>query len=429
MTARSHDDRTTPFDVLADPIRRYLLATLLEDVDSTVDPAAADPVPIDGLATDVASLVHDHPIVTDDQVTEVQIELAHSHLPRLESAGIVTREERAGSSYVSPADHPMLEREWVRDLLADPTGGAIDDEAVFERTLEAFQVARRHTICTVLARQRGHVPVIDLAAMVVTAEADEERRLTDVSASTAREVAIELVHSHLPALEGAGLTAFDRENRTAAIEPDAPQWRADWLAASPLSDVVDRLEPTRRPGSTGVDAEVPEETDRTVGCWTIDGAERVIARSHEIADLAEDELFVTVPDDGMVQQRCLERWHAAAERGVDVYVGSRCPTVRERVREAIPDATICEPQFDWLNLPVDQLDHGRVVFSDRSHVMLVAIDENTPREVPNVTAITGVGSHNVLVSLVREHVGPRLDRLEDERDDGGRTNGSTPLPM
>ncbi|WP_049926099.1 DUF7344 domain-containing protein [Halopiger goleimassiliensis] len=426
MTVRSPDDPSTPFHVLGDSTRRYLLSRLLEAADPGDDLASVEAVSVDVLARDVASLVHSHPIVTDEQVARVRVELVHRHLPHLESAGIVTCEEREGSRVVSTEDHPVLEHEWVRTLLDDPSGGVIDDERVLDRTLEALQTPRRHTVCAVLARRRGRVPVTDLATMVVAEE--DEVRIVDVSASDAERTAIELVHGHLPALADAGLVRFDRDDRTAAISLDAPQWRAAWLAEGPLESVVERLEPAGRSAPAGTDG-TATESDRSVGCWTIDGAERVIARGQQLADLTDDELFVTVPDDGLIQHRCLERWHAAVERGVDLYVGSRSPAVRERVRETIPDATICEPRFDWLNLPVDHLEHGRMVFSDRERVMLVSIDETAQRDVPDVTAITGSGSQNALVSLVREHVGPRLDRLERERDDGGRTDGTTALPM
>ena len=427
MSARPDDETqtTAAFDALAAPHRRYLLTVLFDGVDGQF-PASSNTVPIETLATDVASELHGHPVVTDDQCDRIHLSLVHLHLPRLEDRGIVTREERDGTTVVSLADHSLLEREWVRSLLDDPTGGTIGDEEVLNRTLEALTSARRRTICSVLARQRGGVSLIDLATLVAAREGDEKRRLTDVTGTECTNVATELAHSHVPALVEAGLVEYDRGDGgdgTVEIVPDAPQWHADWLAASPLGEIADLLERDARrvadPASVASGA-----TSRPGACWTIDGAENVVARGHEIADAAEEELFVTVPDDGMLHQRCLDRWSAAADRGVDVYVGSRCACVRETVREAVPEATVCEPRFDWINFPTDHLHHGRVVFADRDHVMLVTIDESA-----DATAITADGPRNALVSLVREHLGPRLDRLEAERDEGEKADGTMPLPM
>ncbi|WP_226005407.1 DUF7344 domain-containing protein [Natrinema salinisoli] len=438
---------TAALDSLANPCRRYLLAALLEREDtSTVDPSPeSEPMSITALATEVATWEHDCPIVTNDQFEQSHVGLVHAHVPRLVDSGVVIRNDDGAVTTVALADHPILEIEWVRTLLDDPAGDAFAaDEATLNRTLEVLRNPRARTVVTVLATRRGAVPVSDLAATVVAREGGDETRLVDVTEAACASVAATLVHHHLPALSDAGLLTYDETTRRAGIAPDAPQWESDWVVEGPLADMAALVRELRTPAAVSSDNRVapngsatnqptagsgPDETDaRGNTCRTIDGVENVFARGHEIADHAEDELFVTIPDGDRIGATCLERWHAAAERGIDVYVGSRSPRVRDTIRSAVPKATVCEPQFDWLNFSTTEAHHGHVVFADRETALLVAAEGTRSDGEGRMVAITGDGRENPLVSLVREQLGPRIERLaavRDERDGQSKT----PLPM
>ncbi|WP_049922754.1 DUF7344 domain-containing protein [Halopiger djelfimassiliensis] len=435
----SRDDTTVAFDLLAPSQRRHVLAVLLEQFDAAGSPTG-DPLTIETLATEVAALEHDTPIVTDDQCTRTQVTLVHVHLPRLEDVGVVRLETDGGT--VRPNDHPIFDAEWVRSLLANPTDGAVGNRERLDRTLEVLRPPHRRRLCSVLAGQRRPVSVADLAALLVTAE--HEMRLVDVSESECRATTTELVYSSLPALSDAGLLEYDEGADEVALVGDAPQWHTDWMAASPLGEISALLRPeTDRSasGSSEPDADDSVETDSLPGsdtadagetgaCWTIEGTEQVLARGRELIESAESELFVMLPDAAMIQRGCLEGWYEATERGVDVSVGSRSPRVRDTVRSAVPDATVCEPRFDWINVPVDRLHHGRVVFADRERVLLVTVDDCEPDASPRLTAITGEGAENPLVSLVCEHIGPRLDQLDARRERADESDGTaTSLPM
>ncbi|WP_440769385.1 DUF7344 domain-containing protein [Natronorubrum sp. DTA28] len=414
---------TTAFDVLADSGRRRVLSTLLEQ-----DGALS----LETLATDVAVREHGSPIVTEAQSRTVHIELVHNHVPRLLDCGVLREVGDDETRRVALADHPILEAEWVTRLLDPPTNGPEHDEGMLDQTLEAFQPARRRIACAVLSRHDESLPVADLAAMLVARE--EDTRLVDVSETDRGPVETTLAHNHLPALADVGLVEYDASSETVALATDAPQWRANWLTASPLGEITARLEPARKQfadGSVGAEFDPASAlgSSEVGACWTIEGRANVVSRAHDIADSAEEELFVTVPDAGMIQNRCLERWRAAAERGVDVYIGSRSQEVRDAVRSAVPQATICKPQFDWLNYPLDGVHHGRVVFADRERVLLVTIDDSGTTDNPHVTGITGDGSENALAMLVREHVGPRLDRLESRCAAGDWNGQATPFPL
>ncbi|MFC6768602.1 DUF7344 domain-containing protein [Natrinema soli] len=238
---------TTALDVLAAPRRRYLLATLLEQEDTTsIDRSSASKrSSMERLAIDVTTVEHGCPIVTDEQCERVHTDLIHAHVPRLVDAGLVTQRTDGGETTVALAEHPIFESKWVRSLLADPIGETLPiDETTVDRTLEALRNPRRRTVCAVLSRRRGTVSVTDLAAAVVAREGGDGTRLVDVTEPECTTVSAALVHEHLPVLSEAGLVEYDAEAAQVALATDAPQWRIDWVTEGPLADVSDLV---RRP--------------------------------------------------------------------------------------------------------------------------------------------------------------------------------------
>ncbi|WP_246998920.1 DUF7344 domain-containing protein [Halosolutus gelatinilyticus] len=431
MTARltAAESTTVAFDVLSSASRRYLLSALLDRDEST-------PASLSTLATEVAARERGRPIVSDERCRRSHLQLVHVDVPKLVEVGVLERASGENAAADSPradrgvadavalAAHPILEQEWVRTLLERPAG-SVCDEPLLDRTLEALRPARRRRIIAVLAGRRGPVHVHDLATMAVARARGV--RLVEVAESDSAGLAAALVHRDLPALANVGVVDFDGE--TAAIAPDAVQFDAEWLLESPIGSAIEPLwsvETRDTDGSqvnSGVDPAAPEAD----ACWTLEGPAPILQRGYQLADEAESELFVTVPDAGSIQRRCLNRWAAAVERGVDVYVGSRSSRVRELAGTAHSGITVCEPRFDWVNLPIERVDPGRVVFADRDGVMLVTIDRSGGELRP--TAITGSGSENALVRLVRDHLGPRLDRLATESEDAEREGSAIPLPM
>lgn len=247
MSSPPPAELTTALDVLAAPRRRYLLATLLDREDTTsVDRSSASKrSSMERLAIDVTTVERGRPIVTDEQCERVHMDLIHAHVPRLVDAGLVTRRTDGGETTVALAEHPVFESEWVRSLLADPTGETLPvDEATVDRTLEALRDSRRRTVCAVLSRRRETVSVTDLAAAVLAREGGDGTRLVDVTGPECSTVSAALVHEHLPVLSDAGLVEYDAEAARVALATDAPQLRIDWLTEGPLADVAD---PVRRP--------------------------------------------------------------------------------------------------------------------------------------------------------------------------------------
>lgn len=170
--------------------------------------------------------------------------------------------------------------------------------------------------------------------------------------------------------------------------------------------MIDELSARFRNGSPG---------EETVG--TIEGRESVIARGQQLFEEADEELFLMFVSDELLADGCITRLQDAIERGVDVYLGSQTREVRDLVRRRVPEATIWEPQQDWLNVSSQYPRIGQFVFADRQALMLALLDESESDGNYTETALTGEGETNPLVLLARELLGPRLDHLDYQSED------------
>lgn len=349
------------------------------------------PVGLQELATHLAADEHDKALVevTPADVKDVSTGLVHAHLSKLEDAGLVTWNRRENT--VTTTTHPALPDPKLRRIL-DTTQEGWDD------VLAALAHRRRRIVLSVLAEHGGAMARADLATETIAREHDAPGE--GQPTHTASELLVQLHHVHLPKLHRAGLVSYDAAEGTASYEGH-PALEDEWLDARP-HETPRAILPTAR---------------HSDAVWTIEGRDNVIARGQSLFEQAEDELFLMVTTDGLLEEGCIRRLEDAIDRGVDVYLGSQTPEVRDLVRTRVPEVVVWEPQMDWLNLPPEHEKVGRLVFADRSAIMLATLGEETNTGAPSETAITGAGENNPLVVLLRELLGSRLDHLDAQSPD------------
>ncbi|ADD05737.1 uncharacterized protein Nmag_2170 [Natrialba magadii ATCC 43099] len=231
-----------------------------------------------------------------------------------------------------------------------------------------------------------------------------ERDTTVVDATTYdRELdrtALSLHHSQLPQLKEAGLVEYDADENLVSTRDDAID--PEWLTFDLIDEFLSRFAGRR---STDTDA---------IG--VIEGAGAVYDYSRELADRAEDELFLIYRSDDLLDEGCLPHATQAMDRGVEFCVGSQNADVRQFFREHVPETTIWEPQLDWMNEPSRYPRISRLIVADRDKVMLSLRDKPVATGSKAETAMIGEGETNPLVVLVRELLGPRLDHLDYQSD-------------
>ncbi|GAA5049306.1 hypothetical protein GCM10025751_21990 [Haladaptatus pallidirubidus] len=215
-------------------------------------------------------------------------------------------------------------------------------------------------------------------------------------------VLISLHHNYLPKLADAGLVEYDRDENLVSESGDTTV-DTTWLSG----EEIDKLLPETQTGTR------PDEN--AIGL--IEERENVIEYGQSLADEADEELFCMYVSDDLLEEECIHRAEDAIERGVDIYLGSRNQNVRDIVRQNLPEATLWEPQSDWMRIPPKSSNVGRLMLADRQKVMLALLDEENTSGMPTETAMIGSGLNNPLVVLVRDLLGSRLDHLDYQSDD------------
>ncbi|WP_433631724.1 DUF7344 domain-containing protein [Halomicrococcus sp. NG-SE-24] len=258
------------------------------------------------------------------------------------------------------------------------------------------------SILTVLDKAGRSLHVMELAERLVAREMPVAR--TSQYEDELDRVRISLHHYRLPKLDEAGLVEYD-STANVAKSRDSTDVDADWLDAGRIDEQLDRL----TNGSEAAESDV----------GTIEGREMVIEHGRHLADEATDELFLMYVREDLLEDECICHAVDAIERGVDIYLGSQNRNVRDVTRRRLPEATIWEPDLDWMNAPSRYPKVGRLVFADREKVMLGLLEESADAHAE--TAVVGEGETNPLVVLVRELLGPRLDHLDFQSDDFRQT--------
>lgn len=249
--------------------------------------------------------------------------------------------------------------------------------------------------CTVRDLAEG---LLDREVAVVETE-EYQRRL--------EETVVTLHHQKLPRLADAGLLEYDPETHRVAVQSGTVQWRQPAVPEG-VAEYLETVGGGENQAGSAADGE---------GLGTVQGRDAVVQYGRELVDEADSEVFGIYVSTELLRDECIERVRRAIERDVSVHIGSQNQTVRRLVRERLSGVTVWEPQTDWLNTSsFPRL--GRLVFTDRSKVMLAVLDESaTDDGDPQETAIVGEGVTHPLVVLVRDLLGPRLDHLDYQSDE------------
>lgn len=378
--------RDTLFRCLANGHRRALLGYVHERFPSGV--AKSD------LATWYAASVHDKALieVTDSEHTCARTELHHKHLPAMEEAGLIEADEHGT---VRTTDHPAFDDSSIVDAVTDSR--SIHDESL-DALFDGLADSRRRIALSILGQQYHPISLETLARDVAARESNTPER--DVPQDHVDRILVRFTHAHLPLLDDAGLVDYDTESDLVTYKGH-PDLRVQWLEPS-FEDVIDGV------GSDG---------SGTADVRTLDGTETIVSRGQSLCEEADEELFLMFSRAGLLEEGCFARIEAALDRGVDVYLGSRDPVLRETVRERAPGAVLWEPRLDWLNLPAEEETVSRLVFADREAIMLGTLGEKRSAGNYDEKAIVGEGSDNGLVALMRQLLDSRIDQLDAQTED------------
>lgn len=192
--------------------RRRCVVRLLQDRRSPVD--------LRDLATQVVADEGGRPLdsVRPYDVANVLPELAHQHLPQLESAGLVRWDRDAGT--VTLTDHPALGDPKFQRIVAG------EGERDWDAVLAQLADGRRRVVLSVVADHDGPVSRADIARTTITRAPDLFTGGTSTDPVEALETSLH--HVHLPKLQSVGLVSYDLDAGTVAYEGHAAI-ETEWL--------------------------------------------------------------------------------------------------------------------------------------------------------------------------------------------------------
>ncbi|WP_226008237.1 DUF7344 domain-containing protein [Natrinema salinisoli] len=250
--------------------------------------------------------------------------------------------------------------------------------------------ATNRAVLTALTDASHGLSVTEVAEQLVS---EDERDM--------EEMVISLHHNYLPRLDQAGLLTYDRDENIVTSENYVTS-DTEWMDIDVLKDLLSRFSLGRKPDES------------TVG--RLEGREAVYDYCRGLADRAEDELFLIYASDELLDEECLPHAERAIERGAELHAGTKSREAREFFRDRLPEATIWEPQMDWMYEHSSYPKVSRLIVADRVKVVVGLWDEDADG-AKTETAIVGEGTTNPLVVLVRELLGPRLDHLDYQSDE------------
>lgn len=268
-----------------------------------------------------------------------------------------------------------------------------------DRVIRLIAETRNRAVLSILNDAARSLTVTELAERLVAHDAPETNATADES--ELQRVVLSLHHDELPRLDEADLIDYDPDANVVSYET-YPSVSAEWLDLELIDELLSCF------GSGG------SAGDERVG--VVEGRDDVIEYGRHLADGAETELFCMYVCADLLEEGCIQSAQDAIERDVELTLGTRDPAVRELVRDRLPEATVWEPQLDWLNDPAQYPTIGRLIFADRKRVMLALMDD-ADADGRTETAIVGDGADNPLVVLVRELLGARLDHLDYQNED------------
>lgn len=190
--------------------------------------------------------------------------------------------------------------------------------------------------------------------------------------------------------------------------------------AMPIDVAVKRLRQDYRANLETASQRLQElesrETD-TDGVWKIADRQDVVNRIVMHTGKAEDEVYLLVGAEELLEAEVLDALADASEDGVTAFVEVPSESARDRVHEVAPNVEVAVSDLPLESVTVENREPGRLLMTDRKTVLMSALTEGL---VPSETDETGVWGTEVghgLVVWIRPLLEIRLDRMDFQSAD------------
>ncbi len=190
-------------------------------------------------------------------------------------------------------------------------------------------------------------------------------------------------------------------------------------AVDTLRDEYEERIGSLRSALAGVDqAAIESDSDVSHEVWSLSGRTAITNRTQGIVESATDEVVVVFGAEDVYTDEIGRHLRNATERGAEVIVGTFTEALRDRVRDAVPDAEVFVSGLDWLEglKAVDSDDDteiSRLLLVDRSTILVGTQTATTVGDDVEERAVFGRGFDNGLVVIARRLMSSGLGPSQD----------------
>jgi sugar-specific transcriptional regulator TrmB len=141
----------------------------------------------------------------------------------------------------------------------------------------------------------------------------------------------------------------------------------------------------------------PDPREDRAGVWVVEGDDAVSDRLAGLAGDATDELLVVVAVESLLTDEFVDTLAGASEHGTQVTVGSPAEPVRDRVTDAVPDASVVETWTWWADYPIAAGEVSSVLMADGRDLLVSSLLD---AELPGVERHSAVWTDDERAPLV-----------------------------
>ena len=173
----------------------------------------------------------------------------------------------------------------------------------------------------------------------------------------------------------------------------------------PIEEAVDSLEEryesrltTLREALEGIET-VEREEEVTQEIWSLSGTDSVANRTLSLLDEATDEIVIVIGSEEILTEDLLRSLDDVSTE-VDVIIGTITESLRDEVREAVPNARVFVSGLEWLHDGEGRTEEtaiGRLVLIDRGTILVSSVQQGEKEEL----GVFGRGFGNGLVVIAR----------------------------
>lgn len=185
-----------------------------------------------------------------------------------------------------------------------------------------------------------------------------------------------------------------------AVDPEA----AISLLDREVTEILDRLE-------TLLPRFQPPEAEQAAGdVWVMEGDAEVSERMVGLIEEAEEEVLLAAAVEGLLTEEVLDALAAAAERGVEIVIGSPAEPIREVFRSEIPDAVVLETWTWWDSHPIQPGAVSAILMVDGQRLLVSADIQTSLPGVRKHRAVWTDGDSAPLVGMMRPLLSDAIQR-------------------